>query len=157
MVIGHGIKWSWHKMEKDEFHFAVEIPDKLLTKRALPLITNLLYELLGFLAPVVLEARMIYRSAYQEQRDWDEQLSEKTKKRWMRWCDSLGQLKELRISRWCRVEDRHLGLQFHFFSDAFSYTKGCVCYVRIRRDDETAECHLVMALLADEEKKHTTT
>ena len=58
-------------LEKDEFYFAVEISDKLPTKRVLLSITNSLYDPLGFLAPVVLEARMIYRSACQEQ-DWDE-------------------------------------------------------------------------------------
>ena len=147
-----GIKWS---LEKDEFYFTAEIPDKLLTKRVLLSITNSLYDPLGFLVLVVLEAHMIYRSACQEQRDWDEQLSEKTKRRWMRWCDSLGQLKELRIPHWCRVEGLHLGLQLHFFSDASSYAKGCVCYVRITCEDERVECHLVLvkALLADEEKR----
>ena len=45
-----GIKWS---LEKDEFYFSVEIPDKVLIKRVLLAITNSLYDLLGFFAPVV--------------------------------------------------------------------------------------------------------
>lgn len=147
-----GIKWS---LEKDEFYFASETIDKPVTKRGLLAVTNSLYDPLGFIAPVILEARVIYRSACREQRDWDEPLSDLIKIKWERWCKSLSDLQDLRIPRCCIVESKPRGLQLHVFSDASRYAKGFVCYLRVTRGNETAECHLMMAkaLLADEEKR----
>ena len=148
-----GIKWS---LAKDEFYFAVEklSEARKLTKQVLLSATNSLYDPLGFLAPVVLEARLIYRNACREQRDWDEQLSDETGKRWKRWCTSLDQLRDIRIPRCCQVDSEHQGLQLHFFSDASSFARGCVCYLRITRYNNVIECYLVMgkALLADKKR-----
>ena len=60
------IKWSF---AEDAFYFIVDVPDKPLTKRTLLSVTNSLYDPLGFLAPVVLEARLLYRQVCQEKQD----------------------------------------------------------------------------------------
>ena len=149
-----GIKWS---LETDEFYFdsgTLEL-NKPVTKRGLLAVTNSVYDPLGFLAPAILEARVIYRSACRERSDWDEPLSDLIRAKWERWCKSLSNLQDLRIPRCCLVESKPLGLQLHVFSDASSYAKGCVCYLRVTRGNEPADCHLIMAkaLLADEEKR----
>ena len=149
-----GIRWS---LETDEFFFNAETWDlnKPATKRGLIAVINSVYDPLGFLAPVILEARVIYRSACREQTDWDEILSDSIKVKWERWCSSLKDLKDLRIPRYCLDENKPMDLQLHVFSDASSYARGCVCYLRLTRGDEPAGCHLIMAksLLADEEKR----
>ena len=149
-----GIKWS---LETDEFYFdsgTLEL-NKPVTKRRLLAVTNSVYDPLGFLAPAILEARVIYRSACRERSNWDEPLSDLIRTKWERWCKSLSNLQDLRILRCCLVESKPLGLQLHVFSDASSYAKGCVCYLRVTRGNEPADCHLIMAkaLLADEEKR----
>ena len=63
-----GIKWSF---ETDDFHFdsgALEL-NKPVTKHGLLAVTNSVYDPLGFLAPAILEARVIYRSACRERSD----------------------------------------------------------------------------------------
>ena len=48
-----------------------------------------------------------------------------------------------------------LGMQLHFFCDASSYARGCVCYMRITHEDGGIDCNILTgkSLLADDGKR----
>ena len=99
---------AWYKVVPD-FHFdsgALEL-NKPVTTRGLLAVTNSVYDPLGFFAPAILEARVIYRSACRERSDWDEPLPDLIRVKWERWCKSLSNLQDLEI--------KPLGLRLHFF------------------------------------------
>ena len=62
-------------------------------------ITNSLYDPLGFVAPVVVEARLIYSAVCQTKIGWDEVIDSVNLKRWTSWKSSIQQLKNVRIPR----------------------------------------------------------
>ena len=147
-----GIKWS---LAKDAFYFIVDVPDKHLTKRTLLSVTNSLYDPLGFLAPVVLEARVLYRHVCQEKQDWDKPCTSSVGRQWKCWCGSLNDLRDICIPRCYMSEGKMLGMQLHFFCDVSSYARGCVCYMRITREDGGIDCNILTGkfLLADDGKR----
>ena len=78
------IKWS---LETYEFYFnsgTLEL-NKPVTKRGLLAVTNSVYDPLGFLAPAILEARVIYRNACRERSNWDEPHPDLIRVKWERW------------------------------------------------------------------------
>ena len=133
----------------------MDIPDKPLTKRTLLSVNISLYNPLGFLAPVVLEVRLLYRYVCQEKQDWDELCTNSMRRKWKCWCGRLNDLRDMRIPRCYMFEGEMLGMQLYFFCDASSYARGCVCYMRIAREDGGIDCNILTGkyLLADDGKR----
>ena len=138
-----GIKWD---VDRDEFYFTVEVPDEKPTKRRILSVTNSLYDPLGFVAPVVLEARLIYSDVCQKIVNWDDPIDDLSLKRWTAWRNSLSQLKLIRIPRWYKLKTfgEAARLQLHFFCDASKSARGSVCYLRCSLPDSSITCSLVM-------------
>ena len=137
-----GISWN---VSTDEFRFSVDLPEHQVTKRQMLFITNSLYDPLGFVAPVVVEARLIYSAVCQTKIGWDEVIDSANLKRWESWKSSIQQLKNVRIPR-CFKPNICDGtkIQLQLFSDASSVARGVVCYLRTVYSDSSATCRLVM-------------
>ena len=69
-----GVAWN---VEADEFRFAVAPPLKPRTRRGLLSTMNSLFDPLGFVAPVIIEARAIYRVLCQMGLEWDEPMPDR--------------------------------------------------------------------------------
>ena len=61
---------SWD-VTTDEFFFTTNFPDYPVAKRGILVITNSLYDHLGFVTPVVLLDRLLYSEICREKFDWD--------------------------------------------------------------------------------------
>ena len=64
-------------VREDQFCFLIKLPMKPHTRRRLLSTAISLFDLLGFVAPVVLEARCIYCSLCQQEIEWDEPMPER--------------------------------------------------------------------------------
>ena len=64
-----GVSWD---VKTDEFYVSVELPKLPCTKRGISCVTNSLYDPLGFVTAVVLNARLLYSEACKEKLGWDE-------------------------------------------------------------------------------------
>ena len=124
-----GINWD---VKSDEFYFCVDAPKEIPTKRPILSTTNSLYDPLGFVAPVVLQARLIYSEVCQRNLGWDEPVDGSPRKKWEAWTNILSQLQDLRIPRCYQLKRfRKLSeVQLHFFSDASIVARGTVCFMR---------------------------
>nr|CAB3263157.1 uncharacterized protein LOC104265735 [Phallusia mammillata] len=150
-----GINWD---VNEDEFQFSVDLPAKPLTRRGMLSVTNSLFDPLGFVAPVVLEARLMYRNLCQKKLDWDEEVGGADLTKWRKWCGSLERLRAVRIPRCFRPKTTNeiTGQQLHFFADASTVARGCVCYLRTTMEDGSAHCSFVMGRsLLSGSGKHT--
>ena len=64
-----GINWN---LNTDCFYFVVELPNKPCTKRGVLFSINSIFDPLGFLCPVIVEAKLLYRRLCELELEWDE-------------------------------------------------------------------------------------
>ncbi|XP_015123788.1 uncharacterized protein LOC107045894, partial [Diachasma alloeum] len=91
---------SWHP-GTDNFKFSVTQPEtSSITKRIILSETAQLFDPLGFLAPVVIRAKILLQALWIEKLGWDEPVSQTTAQRWSQFREELTQLSEITIPRW---------------------------------------------------------
>ena len=119
-------------VQSDTFRFSVALPLRPRTRRGLLSTANSLFDPLGFVAPVVLEVRLIYRSLCQMELEWDEPMPEQALRRWERWLSSLPDLRSISIPRSFHLNsyENTQKCQIHCFADASTLAYGAVCYIR---------------------------
>ena len=124
-----GISWN---TATNEFLFTADLPNFPITKRGMLAVTNPLYDPLGFVAPVVFLARLLYSEICQKGFDWDEPITGIFSKRWLMWMKGLTPLREIKIPRCYKPKfDSSMQCQLHFFSDASNVARGVIGYLRM--------------------------
>ena len=93
-----GVQWN---VLEDEFHFDVKIPenDGRFIRRMILSYINSLYDPLGFVAPVILIARIMQQRIVQMNLDWDDELPDKENEHWWSWFQQLDDLKKFSLPR----------------------------------------------------------
>ena len=138
-----GVMWD---INSDGFRFDVCLPWTPRTKRGLLSTMNSLFDPLGFISPVIIEVKLLYRFVCAEKLGWDEDLPENDLLRWEKWLATLVYLKNILIPRCLGLqafEDLPKS-QLHYFVDASKLACGAVRYIRtITRNDVV--CSLVMS------------
>ena len=139
-----GVHWN---IESDEFQFRVTVNSKANTRRGLLSTVSSIFDPLGFIAPVVLEGKMILQDACQMKLDWDDPLPHSLQVRWDRWLAELPVIKDVRIPRCFTPPEfgKIVKSELHYFSDASISGYGQCTYLRLVDDNENVHCSLVMA------------
>ena len=92
-----GVNWN---LNTDCFYFVVELPDKPCTKRGVLSSINSIFDPLGFLCPVIVEAKLLYRRLCELELEWDEPIPSLEFNKWQQWIRTLEHLKSMSIPRW---------------------------------------------------------
>ena len=104
-----GMRWN---VLEDNFQFNVKIPERPPTRRGLLAVTNAVFDPFGLVCPVVLEARLIFRSECQRKIGWDEPVPAAEAIKWDKWKNSLCALNDLKLPRCFKgsatAKDMHL-------------------------------------------------
>ena len=138
-----GMIWN---IKEDVFQFEVNAEAKLLTRRFILSITNRLFDPLGLVAPVIVEARLIFRDVCKHKIDWDDPVPQPYASRWKSWMDSLEGLSRIVIPRCFKSFDTRVNnLQLHVFADALVVARGAVCYLRVEYDNNLVSSSIVMS------------
>ena len=121
-----GLKWDTNAYE---FLFETILPPltSLISKRTVLSDTARLFDPLGFIAPVIIQAKIFLQDLWIKQLDWDAPLSRELLERWLTFRSALLRLPEIRIPRWTgasRGKDWHL----HGFADASMRAYAAVIY-----------------------------
>jgi len=114
------------------------------TRRGLLSTANSLFDLLGFVAPVVIEARCIYRSLCQQEIEWDEPMPEKELRKWKMWLSRLSQVQHVSIPR-CLGLSSYGDMQrckLHYFADASITAYSIVCFLHSVDNESGVVCFL---------------
>ena len=119
---------QWH-VKGDYFTFDIHVNKKSFTRRGL-LLTASVYDPMGFVAPVILEAKLLLQDLCKQKANWDSVISEEERVRWSRWLEKLPYLSELRIPR-CFTQVAAASYEIHCFADASSFAYGACSYLRI--------------------------
>ena len=135
----------WH-IKEDVFRLEVNAEAKLLTRRFILSITNRLFDPLGLVAPVIVEARLIFRDVCKQKIDWDDPVSQPYASRWKSWMDSLEGLSRIVIPRCFKSFDTKVNnLQLHVFVNALVVAPGAVCYLRVEYDNNLVSSSIVIS------------
>ncbi|XP_055603814.1 uncharacterized protein LOC129752049 [Uranotaenia lowii] len=111
-----GICWE---IEADIFRFDVNVSpsDQPPTKRNILSAIAKLYDPLGLIAPVVVEAKILMQHIWLLGLDWDEEVTPELRIKWTDFCEQLPHLLELRIDRFSFAH-QFRDAQLHCFVDA---------------------------------------
>lgn len=117
----------------DTFQFKVSLPEVMVwpTKRSLLSEVSKLFDPLGWLAPVIIQAKILFQELWQEGLDWNQKLPENIAQKWISFRNNLHRLETIRINRWSRNEKNIKSHQLHGFSDASEKAFSAVVYSRI--------------------------
>lgn len=95
------------------------------------------YDTLGFVAPVVLPAKMMLQELCRRNIGWDDTIPQDMLHQWNRWIKDLDLLSEFKLERCIKPKgfgDLKHQSQLHHFSDASEAGYGAVTYLRVQND-----------------------
>ncbi|XP_029156108.1 uncharacterized protein LOC114928910 [Nylanderia fulva] len=85
---------------------------------------------MGWLAPVVIRAKILIQTTWLQQLDWDTPLPAKDVKRWQQLLNQLPLLSNIRVNRWLSTDSDYSTLQIHGFADASERGYAAAVYIR---------------------------
>ena len=136
---------QWHPAD-DSLGVKVKKKENPMNRRGLLSTLSSLYDPLGLVAPVILQAKKIFQSECRTKKTWDEALDPANEDKWKKWLDSISLLEGLKWDR-CMLpaEFATSTIQLHLFCDALQEAYSCVCYLRAVNADGKIHCAFVMA------------
>ena len=139
-----GVHWD---TESDSFFISIPIIDDAHpTKCSIASAAARLFDVMGWMSPVMLYVKILLQTLWQCHLDWDENIPRELMPVWEAWASELSSLSKFPISR--RYTDSSSPVveqQLHAFSDASSKGFGGVVYLRQLHKDTTISISLVMA------------
>ncbi|XP_058987179.1 uncharacterized protein LOC131806656 [Musca domestica] len=110
-----GIRWN---ARLDCFFFEVSpIVNKHFTKREVLSAIAKLFDPVGWLAPVIVRAKMIMQKIWLDNIGWDDQLLAATEAEWRSFVETYPHVNSIRIPRWVQYVPG-FSVELHVFSDA---------------------------------------
>ena len=130
-----GIRWN---EDEDYLIMGVKEVSELAkdlkpTKRNVMKVIASIYDPVGFLAPVLVDLKLLFQDICLTDVDWDSQLEERLVSRWMKIVKKMSELDEIYINRcyFTLDEDDPISrIEIHGYSDAASKIFGACIYLR---------------------------
>ncbi|XP_055634106.1 uncharacterized protein LOC129774399 [Toxorhynchites rutilus septentrionalis] len=139
-----GLQWD---ILSDKFLF--EIPKHSrnlpLTKRVVLSDIARLFDPLGLVGPVVIQAKLFMQELWKEGKDWDDSLNDNYHLRWINFRNNLSDLAKLEIPRWMMTSFTNECTEYHGFCDASERAYGACIYVRTISSDGSIYVRLLTA------------
>lgn len=137
-----GVYWD---TDSDAFCFNATLPEHRRTRRGLLSALSTIYDPLGLVGPLLIEARHAVQQLCRLNLRWDDAIPEEIAERWEAWLTSLDTVSQLRFPR-CLVPGLLGSLPtLHHFSDASQTAYGVTSYLRYMGHDARVHSILVMA------------
>lgn len=141
-----GVKWD---PTDDAFlPEGVDIPtDVVVTKRVILSFLARMFDPLGLLTPYVMTVKRLFQETWRLGLDWDQEVPEDIKARFLSWLAGLSLVKETSVPRsYCAGGwDDVRATEVHVFSDASEAGYGAVVYLRLTLTDGSVVTPLVMS------------
>ncbi|XP_049885986.1 uncharacterized protein LOC126380550 isoform X2 [Pectinophora gossypiella] len=132
-------------VKNDQFKITCPEPfhsDKI-TKRDILSYIGKFYDPLGFVSPVVVQAKAIMQKLWSSKTDWDSTPDDDIRKEWLEFSSSLAEMKPIFINRNISVSDDDI-VELIGFSDASSTTAyGCCVYLRVTHPSGDVDVRLL--------------
>nr|XP_039258906.1 uncharacterized protein LOC120335470 [Styela clava] len=130
----------WFVIE-DCFGFNTKLKTKPATKRGVLAILSSVFDPMGIVSPVILQARLIFQELCRQQLGWDETIGANEQIAWESWTKAIPDLSEVKLPRY--IKPNSFGVivsqELHHFGDASQVAYGSVSYLRL--SDENGQIH----------------
>ncbi|XP_071634081.1 uncharacterized protein [Temnothorax longispinosus] len=138
-----GLKWD---PNQDVFQFDVTLVDSVpATKRSILSTIARIFDPLGWMAPVVITAKILMQQLWLLRCEWDNVIPEDLLRKWRDLYCQLPLLKQISIPRWTGYGSDTLSAEVHGFADASASAYGAVVYLRVTHIDGTVEITMLMS------------
>lgn len=126
-VTALGIIWN---PATDNFHFKLSLPDTIetFTKRNVLSDISRLFDPLGWLAPLIVQSKILMQQIWLQGIGWDESLPDSISSRWIRLRSDLANVSKISIPRW--IKHHNNPIELHGFSDASQNAYAAAIYAR---------------------------
>ncbi|XP_055590185.1 uncharacterized protein LOC129742319 [Uranotaenia lowii] len=115
-------------------HFQFRSPkwnsSTIITKRVVLSDVARIFDPLGLVGPVVVQAKIFFQSLWKLNCGWDEHLGEEMQEQWHEYRRNLGGLEGLSVPRWLAISLNSVSVQIHGFCDASDKAYGACIYIR---------------------------
>lgn len=138
-----GLRWM---TTTDELTFRVvqpEVPEQPIKRQVLSNIAQL-YDPNGFLAPIMINAKILMQDLWRLTIDWDQAIPPEVRKRWCDFYLPLVRLPEVTVPRWLGTTGAKV-VQLHGFADASAKAYGAVIYTRVTEESGKGRCQLLVS------------
>ncbi|XP_074030560.1 uncharacterized protein [Leptinotarsa decemlineata] len=138
-----GISWS---PTTDDFVFILDLKkipaeichgEKVPTKREVLRTVMAVFDPLGFLAPLMINARILIQNIWRSHIDWDQAITEELFYTWLKWLTQLKHYTPVTINRYYFPNSTLINkVDLHLFSDASDKAYAAVAFLRMVKNDE---------------------
>ena len=123
-----GIKWN-ALSDSFTYNFSLVAQSNATTKRKILSAVAKLFDPAGWLAPIVIRAKILMQQLWLEGLEWDENVSVETLEKWNNFNRDLSQLGKINIPRWTGYSPEE-PFQIHGFSDASKSAYCAALYIQ---------------------------
>ncbi|XP_031342802.1 uncharacterized protein LOC116170471 [Photinus pyralis] len=120
-----GIRWI---PNQDIFTFKFKDGQDKPTKRNILSEVAKIFDPLGWLSPILLNAKLLIQRLWLSNTGWDEEVAESIKIEWTNFKIDLSMVEYLRIPRWMQYDQDQEKIELHGFCDASEKAYGAVVY-----------------------------
>lgn len=106
-----------------------KITEEHWTKRKILSAIGKLYDPNGFIAPIVITAKIFIQTLWRHSLDWDEPVPHQLMSEWENFMISVNDISEIRIPRWLQMTGTS-SIELHGFCDASEKAFAAVVYIR---------------------------
>ncbi|XP_053699358.1 uncharacterized protein LOC128746331 [Sabethes cyaneus] len=138
-----GLRWDTNL---DSFYFCFpqwRSNASAITKRSIHSDAACLFDPLGLVGPVVVQAKIIIQQLWQLKCGWDEPLDETLQTIWKEYKQNLMALESLSVPRWIGFANDCSEIQLHGFCDASEVAYAACLYLRCTASDGTVSVRLI--------------
>nr|XP_034830105.1 uncharacterized protein LOC117987255 [Maniola hyperantus] len=137
---------TWNRTH-DAFKYSVQLPplQTPVTKRKVISDISRLFDPLGWVAPVIIEAKTFIQTLWLSGIEWDEELPNKLLKTWTTYRENLLQISEVQFPRWIWTKSSDMSVEIHGFCDASTIAYAAVVYLRVVDKEGNVKTSLIAA------------
>lgn len=137
-----GIAWN---IKEDSLQYSVQASRNMKpTKRNILSVISRVFDPLGLIGPIIIQAKIIMQKLWSEKLDWDDEISSDLFKIWTKFYNELPLLNELSVNRHVLC-DNPISIELHAFCDASEQAYGACVYCRSINAEGKIKTHLLCA------------
>ncbi|XP_073841332.1 uncharacterized protein [Musca autumnalis] len=137
-----GVRWN---ATTDCFYFVTEVVQvkTSYTKRQVLSMIARIFDPAGWLAPIIIRAKILMQQMWLDQIGWDEPITPLALQSWLNFISNFNKIDQISVPRWLKFSS-NCAVQIHGFCDSSELAYAANVYVRINNGDEVFS-NLLMA------------
>lgn len=135
----------WWQAKSDLFKYKIDIPNNssdAITKRQILSSISRLFDPLGILAPVIVQAKILLQRLWQYKIGWDDPLPQEITTTWLRFSRQLPEIENIAIPRHV-LSHEVVRIELHGFCDSSESAYGACIYIKSVNSHNEAKIQLL--------------